>query len=308
VQDLPGAADDGEATSDGIAVFLGREAPMVSPGDEVLVTGQVTEFFGLTEIEDGARIELLQEGNPLPPAVTLAPPDAAEDALAYYEALEGMRVALPEARVIAPTFSGCGFFTVPAASGIDRVVRQSLEDSLADIIPVLHHSDVDCAGFPDVKTGDAVFGLSGPLTYHFDQYKIVQQDPAALTVRAEALRSPAPPAALAPGEFSVASFNVENYFDTVDDTGSSAEPKPTAAALAAKQGKLVQVIHEALGCPTLLGIEEVENATIPSFRGRRCRWTWPWTASPIPSSSTTLSRSSGARSRPRRGARLRPLT
>lgn len=256
VQDEADEADGDPATSDGIAVFLGRQRPEVRPGDEVAVSGRVTEFYGLSEIEDdGLEVQLLSRDNALPPPVALAGVPADPEA---YEALEGMRVSLEEARVVAPTYSGCGFFVVgPAVEG--RPVRQRADDLLHEIVPVLHRSDVDCGGFPQVKVGDTVSGLVGPLIYHFDQFKIVQQEPDALAVASAPLeRSPAPPTAEA-GQFTVASFNVENYFDTVSDTGRDAEPVPTAEEVAVKQVKLVAAIGEHLRCPTLLGVQEVEN-------------------------------------------------
>ena len=256
VQDLPGEADGDPATSDGIAVFLGRRRPSVRPGDEVEVSGRVTEFYGLSEVEDdGLEVEVLSRDNPLPAPVALGEIPSDPESL---EALEGMRVSLVEARVVAPTYGGCGFFVV-RPSVATRPLRQQVEDPLDEIIPVLHHSDVDCGGFPQVKVGDTVAGLVGPLIYHFDQFKIVQQDPDLFDVASAPLEAPAGPPAPVAGQFTVASFNVENYFDTVSDTGRDAEPVPTAEELAVKQAKLVVAIGEHLRCPTLLGVQEVEN-------------------------------------------------
>jgi len=256
VQDLPGEADGDPATSDGIAVFLGRQRPSVRPGDEVEVSGRVTEFYGLSEIEDDdLDVRVISRDNRLPAPIALDGLPADPEA---YEALEGMRVSLDDARVVAPTYGGCGFFVVrPAVDG--RPVRQQADDPLDEIIPVLHHSDVDCTGFPQVKVGDVVSGLAGPLIYHFDQFKVVQQDPAALAVASAPLEAPDAPPTPEPDQFTVASFNVENYFDTVSDTGRDAEPVPTAEELAVKQAKLVAAIGEHLRCPTLLGVQEVEN-------------------------------------------------
>jgi predicted extracellular nuclease len=52
VQQLPDEVDGDPATSDAIAVFLGRRRPYVDIGDQVLVSGRVTEFYGFTEIDD----------------------------------------------------------------------------------------------------------------------------------------------------------------------------------------------------------------------------------------------------------------
>lgn len=256
VQDRPEEADGDPATSDGMAVFLGRQRPTTRLGDEVAVTGRMTEFYGLSEVEDdGLELRVLSRDNRLPPPVALDtwPADAES-----YEALEAMRVSLDGARVVAPTYSGCGFFVV-REDVAGRPLRQHVDDPLDDIVPVLHESDVSCDGFPQVKVGDEVSGLTGPLIYHFDQFKIVQQDVAAVEVVEGPLEGPASPPPAGPEAFSVASFNLENYFDTVSDTGRNAEPVPTAEELATKQAKLAATIGERLRCPTLLGVQEVEN-------------------------------------------------
>ena len=55
---------------------------------------------------------------------------------------------------------------------------------------------------------------------------------------------------------------MENYFDTVDDTGNNAEPKPTVEELNAKQSKLAFAITHTLGCPTIIAVQEVEKASL----------------------------------------------
>ena len=52
VQDAAGQEDGDSATSDGVALFSGRQRPRVRPGDQLRVSGRVTEFYGLTEIDD----------------------------------------------------------------------------------------------------------------------------------------------------------------------------------------------------------------------------------------------------------------
>ena len=257
VQDEPGKEDGDPATSDGIALFLGRKRPSFHVGDLLKVTGQVTEFFGFTELDDdGLQIEVEAENVPLPEPISLQIPEVDAQQAAYFEPLEGMRVAVADtAVVVGPTFSGCGFAIGPAP-----VVRQRVEDNPGALVPILHESDVDCTGFPDVKVGDTVDGLVGPLIYHFDQFKLVQQAGDALVVTAVPFAPIPEPPVLASGQISVATFNMENYFDTIDDTGSSTEPKPTEEELAIQQEKLAYALTHTLGCPTIVGVQEVEKA------------------------------------------------
>ncbi|MCA9935874.1 MAG: endonuclease/exonuclease/phosphatase family protein, partial [Anaerolineales bacterium] len=256
--------EDGDpATSDGIAVFLGRERPSFVIGDQVRVTGTVTEFYGFTEIDDrGLQIAREWRDAPVPEAVAINPPGGAAELTAYFEPLESMRVAVAgAAAVTGPTFSGCGF-AVRADGGVGRIFRRELADPIGAVLPILHTNDVNCDGFPQVKSGDAVSGLAGPLIYNFDQFKLVQQDGAALMVTAVPIPPlPAPPQP-APDQFAIATFNMENYFDGVDDTGTAEEPKLSAADLAVKQDKLAYALAHTLGCPAVVAVQEVEHAAL----------------------------------------------
>lgn len=104
--------------------------------------------------------------------------------------------------------------------------------------------------------------MAGPLIYHFDAFKIVQQMPELLQVTAVSLPPLPTPPATAAGQFTIATFNLENHFDTLDDTGNDAEPKPAPADIAIKQTKLAYALANTLDCPTLVGIQEVEKASL----------------------------------------------
>ncbi len=275
VQDVPGTEDGDPLTSDAIAVFHGPRRPQYLPGDLVRVSGQVTEFYGLTEIDDsGLHIELLATGQPLPPATPLQPP-IVEDA-AYYEALEAMRVALPEAVVVGPTYSSCGLAVVPGNQP-RRFVRQSLADPAAEIVPVLHISDVACGDFPQVQSGDLIQGLAGPLVYHFDQFKIVHQFASELTVTAGPTPDVPTSRPLAANELSVATFNVHDYFDERRDSSGADEPVLAAEQVELKGHKLAQTIGALLNCPTILAIQEVENLALLQRLAQRLQDICPFT-------------------------------
>jgi predicted extracellular nuclease len=264
MQDIPGFEDGDLATSDGIALFLGRERPIFQVGDQLRVSGLVTEFFGLTEVDDnGLTIEVELTDQPLPAPVLVEPPAEAAELAAYFEPLEGMRVQMADsARVVGPTFSGCGFAVVASSVSTPRIFRRVLADPIGEVLPILYQSDQFCDGFPHVKTGDLVTGLVGPLTYNFDQFKIVQQAGDLLIVTAVPLSTSPIAPVLADNQISIASFNMENYFDTIDDTGNDAEPKPIDLELMLKQQKLTAALTQTLGCPTLVAVQEVEKAVL----------------------------------------------
>lgn len=264
IQDEVGQEDGDPQTSDGVALFLGRKRPSFHRGDLLHVTGQVTEFFGFTELDDDdLQIEVVAEEMSLPEPIQLDIPEDAAAREVYFEALEGMRVAMAEtAVVVGPTFSGCGFTVVSEDAGYDRVLRQQYEDDVRAILPILHESDVDCGTFPNVKQGDFVEGVVGPLIYHFDQFKVVQQAADGLHVTAVSMLVPSDFPLLEENQFSIVTFNMENYFDTLDNTGSSAEPKPSVEELTLKQRKLAYAISHTVACPTILAVQEVEKAEL----------------------------------------------
>ena len=275
VQDVPGAEDGDPATSDGIALFLGRERPSFNIGDQLLVTGQVTEYYGFTELEDDGLTIAVEASDVLLPEPI---PIQADDTAAL-EPLEGMLVTLPETALVAgPTYSGCGFTVLLSANQTGRVYRRQAGDPVDSLMTILNDSDVECADFPNLKVGDSVSGLTGPLTYNFEQFKMVVQAPEKLAVTAVPFPPLPQPPIPADGQFSVATFNVENYFDTVDDTRSSAEPKPSPEELATKQEKLAYALSETLACPTLVGIQEVENKplldTLAEIAAEACGFTY----------------------------------
>src|SRR5690606_5223711 len=93
-------------TSDGIFVFTGA-APTVAVGDQVDVTGQVQEFFELTEIGANPVVTVKASGLPLPAPVVLdanvpSPDPAAASCAIEYECYEGMLVAITGGTVSGP--------------------------------------------------------------------------------------------------------------------------------------------------------------------------------------------------------------
>ena len=263
VQDLPAMTDGDSATADAVAVFLGREPRWdIELGDVVRVGGKVTEFYGLTEIDDRGLTVTVEGEAPLPAAVPLDPPAEIDAAAVYFEALEGMRVAFPgEAIVAGPTHEGCGFAVVGDGVALP-VVRRADEDPTGQAVPVLYPSDLDCADIPQVRVGDQIEGVAGALTFNFDQFKVVIDGTEGLEIMPAGTPAVSPLPAIGPEQIGVATINLEDYFDTVRDTAADGEPVLAAEELAARQSKFVHLIGQALACPTLVGVQEVEHEAL----------------------------------------------
>jgi uncharacterized protein len=242
VQDEPSEADGDPATSDAVAVFTATARPSFQPGDIVDVRGRVIEFYGLTEIDfrDLNLVALGGEPASLPPPFTLT--SFAPDAL---ESLEGMRVTLPAVRVAGATHSGCGF----AVAGLETTLPLLLEDPVVlpgPVLPVLHPSNVHCEELPELKHGDLVNGLTGVLTYQFDQYQLIAETVNEIEVSAAPLPEPVPVAAPPPDQIMVVTLNLHDYFTT--------DP-----LLAIRQDKIADLLSTYLLCPAIIAVQEVDN-------------------------------------------------
>ena len=151
MQDAHG--DDDPVTSDGIYVYCGKnKVPTeLKVGDEVTVSGKVSEFIPKAKIINGkpaydekerlsitqlmsdtSKIRIKSHDNPLPEPIELTPgnmvkpvatnpigslePDS--EAIDFYESLEGMRVKVANPKVIAKNFGKTCYIAPGTASGM----------------------------------------------------------------------------------------------------------------------------------------------------------------------------------------------
>lgn len=260
--------------SNGIFVFQGeRPTPDVKVGDEVMVVGAVAEPNDRTQLNiDRAASSVIvnSSGNALPPPIELRPPPLDADARAYLERYEGMLVSVPRAIAVGPTNSFGEFIVVRADTGATRLFQNDPKGAGWRI----GVNDDGGGGRYEVAVGDQVDGLVGPLDYSFGQFKIEQlpEQKLVITAATRPVPSVAPAAA---GEFTVASFNLENFFDPIDTpgkadpcdrdiTGKPCAERVTAADYALKLTKAGQAIRDLLGAPTIVAVQEVENLQVLS--------------------------------------------
>ncbi|WP_087960681.1 Calx-beta domain-containing protein [Lysobacter antibioticus] len=289
--------DADPATSEAVFVFTGSPVPAAAAvGNTVRASGQVIEYIPtadpgqlpLTELGNGVQVVFVSQPavmgpNTLPQAVALSTslpsPDGGLDQL---ERFEGMRVVIPSATVVSPTQgsknetnatgSGNGIFNV-VVTGVPRPFREpgiQAPDAAPgggsippiprwDFNPELITVDSDALGGTafNLSTGAVVTDLTGPLDYGFRRYTILR-DPAALSTITQGMQPVASRLPL-PWEFTIASYNVERFFDAVNDPAIG-EPVLTPEAYARRLGKVSQGISY-LQQPDILGLIEVENLT-----------------------------------------------
>ncbi len=229
--------DGNDATSDAIYVFTGS-APTVVIGDAVNVAGRVSEFgndLPLTEINvtgTGFGVTVTSTGNALPDAVlvgtggrtpptqsidsdglTIFNPDV--DGADFWESLEGMRVAIDQPLVVAPSDSFNGETYVVASGGVGATGVNSLggitispgdyNPEMIQLDDILLRPGTTAANY---NAGDTLGTAIGVINYSFGHYELLLTEVPTGTVNV-----PIAEVADFAGDanyMTFATFNVEN--------------------------------------------------------------------------------------------------
>ncbi|KGP91442.1 endonuclease [Pontibacillus chungwhensis BH030062] len=276
MQELPGQVDEDLKTSEGIYVY-NEDSLDVEVGDRVFVSGEVTEntqdnflWFDfsddltLTEITD-ASVSVQESGVELPEAVILGEDgrqipynvidndqfslfDPSEDAIDFYESLEGMRVSAPDATVVMPRaeYTNYDETAVTVPNGSDKVRTPAggiiVEPSLNPERIIIDDYSQDMA---PVKVGDTFESpVTGVLGYEFSNYKLEvdglpEVDPGDFERETTTLQKDKE-------KLSVATYNMENYYAT-----DSENPEKTT--------EIAQSIVNRLDAPDIVGLVEVQD-------------------------------------------------
>jgi predicted extracellular nuclease len=292
VQTEPGMEDADANTSEGLFVFVSGGAPAAAQvGHVVHVTGAVAEFVPgadpgsapLTELSNvTAVIDLGPGAVPAPYELTSAELSDA-GSLDQLERFEGMRVRVASltatsgtggntSEANATSTSDGTFFAV--LTGQARPFREPGVESgypvlpcavgpcnvpLFDGNPERLRVDTDAlVGVPaaNVSTGAVMTDVVGPLDFAFRTYTLLPESPLVPVGG----MSVAGVAGAAPNQFTVASFNMERFFDTTDDPGGDVALTPAALQLRLTKASLA--IRLALNNPDIVAVQEVENLAV----------------------------------------------
>ncbi len=279
------AGDGDPLSSDAIYVFRGLRLGKPRVGDAVVVSGQVREFrpggaagahqLATTRIDASgaagafAGWRRVSSGNRLPEAIVIGPgflpPTTiapavghmeadpghrlrpATYAIDFFEALEGMRVAIASVQSVGPRNRHGEIPIIAAAqAGMAGTVTAASGGLLVGPGRFNGHRimlDDRLRPTPAVHTGARLDGVEGVLDYHHGHYKL--QLTRAVTVVSNPLtRSVAPVAPTAPEQIALASYNVRNLGGDADGA--------RIVAIA------TQIVH-ALGAPHLLALQEIRD-------------------------------------------------
>ena len=176
----------------------------------------------------------------------------------YYEALEGMLVSAGCLRAVAGT-DPYG----EVAGVVDTSTKRVFQDDPAGTGQIVF---IDDGGgcIVNVRTGNIIKDLVGPLDYTYDEYKVLPSadNPPEVLYEWWAESDWIWPKGLRWG-FTVATYNMYNLFDEFDDPGKDDEPEeypPEYVEL--MLSKHAHAIKDILRLPDVIGVQEVENIAI----------------------------------------------
>ncbi|MBE9212794.1 choice-of-anchor I family protein [Plectonema cf. radiosum LEGE 06105] len=281
LQDSTG--DNNNATSDAIFVFT-NSAPTVAIGDDIEVSGTVSEFFpggastgnlSTTQIGGNPVITIKSSGNALPAATIIGaggriPPtenidddaftsfDPNTDGIDFFESLEAMLVTAKDAVAVSGTNRFGEIFTVvdngAGATGISQ--RGTLNISPDDFNPERVQIQQDTGilpGFtiPQVDTGAKLGDVTGVVGYSFGNFEIFPTQP--FTVTPSTIQPKTTTIEGDADKLTVASYNVLNL-DPNDNDGDTDIADGRFNAIAN------QIVNN-LKAPDIIGLQEVQDNT-----------------------------------------------
>ncbi|GGI46616.1 putative extracellular nuclease [Agromyces flavus] len=259
---LQDAGDGDPATSDGIFVLSSEP---VEVGDPVHVVGTAGENFGATRIS-AIDAAICPDGVELPGPVELELPVQPSTS----ESLEGMYVTMPQTltileyfefdrfgeivlgteRQIQPTAiydpGSAAAIALAAENAANRItVDDGRSESNPD--PAIHPNGEEFTLENTFRGGDLVSDVTGVLDFAFGKWRI--QPTQGANYEAVNERPEVPEVG---GDFTVASFNVLNYFTTLDSRGAA-----TQEEFDRQEAKIVAALAEIDA--DVFGLIEIEN-------------------------------------------------
>jgi hypothetical protein len=289
--------DGDDKTSEGIFVYEGSSSLLdVAVGDHVRLTGEVDEYYDLTQIKYLDQLGRCSSGHPVTPTAVTLP----ENVDGELEQVEGMLVEVTNEMTVAQNYflGRYGQMTLSSAGRLFQPTNQYLPESaeaeaLAEanarnLLILDDGMDVSsCGDNPDpvpylgppppdvIRAGDTATNLVGVLDYGkinagtacWDQstfnrdYRLHPTE--EITFKPTNPRTTAPPDV--GGTLKVASFNVLNYFTTLDTGDDVCGPEgdqecrgaDDAEEFTRQQAKIVEAIC-AIDAD-VLGLMELEN-------------------------------------------------
>jgi len=292
IQTEPGFEDADGWTSEGLFVRTAGSAPTdAHVGAVIVVDGTVAEFKPADDPDSPPRTELMDvtsinalSTSALPSPVVLTPTDVSPaGTLDQLERFEGMRVYVATLQAVrgtggtrldadAASQSDGTFFAVLSSeprpfrsSGIAIDEPQLSCGAPTCSIPIFDGNPerlrvatgmIEGTTAVDLAAGALFSDVVGPLDFASRTYTVLTDSPIVPSGGATITAAPAPGA----DRVSVATLNLDRFFDATDDPG--ADVVLTAAALDRRLSKASLTIRNILNAPDVIGLQEVETLVV----------------------------------------------
>ncbi|WP_397537136.1 endonuclease [Rummeliibacillus pycnus] len=274
--------DNNPNTSEGIIVYTGNTAATVKIGDLVSVDGKVDEFqidgytdtkkdtdLSVTQInarnDQGGKVGVVKSNVTLPAPIVIdrnnlpsevidndgfAKFDPEEDAIDFWESLEGMRVQVGNVKAVAPQEHG-DLITVLDERKTDTIhggVLLTADNANADRIQFKLYDNTQARDFK-VATGDKFKGpITGVVNYGFQNYKIYADYDEMKSKHVVGDSTPETTTIVkADDKLTVASYNLENFSNNTKETTDD------------KARKLARAFASDMKNPDIIGVTEVQD-------------------------------------------------
>lgn len=267
--------DDANAdTSNGLFVFdqAAEQTTTIQVGDEVYVSGIVSEHNGVTQLQSVRDMAVCDTGLTVAATEFTLPVSSA----AAFEALEGMLVSLTQSltvnghyqlqrhgqfdvahtRLYTPTQHHKPGAEAQAQAEANALSRLVIDDNLAPNPAQINVPQPVLTADNSLRSGAIIAPLQGVLNEFKGSYRV--QPTTAVTV-VEKNQRPQPPASPATNTVRVAAFNVLNYFNGngAEKTFPTERGAKTAADFARQHDKIMTALSQLNA--DIIGLMEIEN-------------------------------------------------
>ncbi|RUO25479.1 nuclease [Aliidiomarina minuta] len=277
--------DSDPYTSEGIFVDASGQYLSLNEGDRVRVQGEVEESFEQTQISNLSDFEVCTTGQS--DQVTALPLELPISDFLQFEAVEGMLVELPQELTVTDVFNAVRFAEIqvskgplfiptqvatpgPEAQAVKRANQHNrlvLDDGRtgSNRTPFLIGEDgvSPLSAHNPIRNGYRIEqGHQGVMGYSFAEYRVrSQQLPDYLS---QANPRTAQPGIASGGNLRVASYNLENLFATLGDSGETCGPNQLSCRGAADEEELQRQLQKIVSAiialdAQVVALAEVEN-------------------------------------------------
>jgi uncharacterized protein len=273
IQNTSETADGDPNTSDGLFVFMSTSSTIDGPsgpytpqvGDEVVLTGKVSEFFNMTELVAPLAVSTIVDSglniDTAVPALEANPPANLDDANRYWERLQGMRVQVPQDSIVlggrnvfSPADAEIWLARADSTVGLrsDHYQRRAFRDAhplddnydannwdgngyrmLIGSLGIKSAANNKDTLIDPARTFETLSApVAGGLNYTFSKYRIEISGQPVFNEGPDPSANHAPQVPNRVTEYSIVDYNIENLYDYRDNpysgcdfTGNSGCPK-----------------------------------------------------------------------------------